>query len=344
MNKFFTFFLFTAGLLTACQEDHSTAPETLKVKTCTAERISPCAERSYSFLSEPYRTSELSFRVGGPISRLDVQSGQFFRKGQVIAEIDSRDYVIRNEKAKAAYLRAKADYERLYNLFLKGNVSASSYEKAKADYELAQANYTDTQNQLGDTRLIAPFDGYIQTVHAEQFQDIKPTVPVVTLIDLHKIKATACVPENFALEFSPKETAAINITFNAFPGKQYAPTEAFLSQSVGSNNISYNITAIIDNKNGILMGGMAGKITLPSGTSPATPTVAVPLTAVCRDATNHAYVWSVQPNSTVQKCPVRLGQLQKGNKVEITAGLATGQRIATNHLQQLTEGQSIHVE
>lgn len=53
----------------------------------------------------------------------------------------------------------------------------------------------DTQNNLEDTRLTAPFDGYVQTVHAERNQDIKPSMPVVTFIDLNRIKIETCVPD-----------------------------------------------------------------------------------------------------------------------------------------------------
>ena len=88
--------------------------------------------------ARPFRTSELSFRVGGPIDRFDVYAGNRYQQGSIIAEIDPRDFRIRKERAEAIYHQAKAEFERIQKLYGKGNVSASTYEKAKADYITAK--------------------------------------------------------------------------------------------------------------------------------------------------------------------------------------------------------------
>ena len=62
------------------------------------------------------------------------------------------------------------------DLYEKGSISGTSYEKAKADYEKAKADYTTSVNELKDTKLYAPFDGYIQKVNIERYQDIKASV------------------------------------------------------------------------------------------------------------------------------------------------------------------------
>ena len=42
----------------------------------------------------------------------DVQQGQFFRKGQLIAAIDERDFVIQKQRTEALYRQAEVDYAR----------------------------------------------------------------------------------------------------------------------------------------------------------------------------------------------------------------------------------------
>ena len=59
----------------------------------------------------------------------DVQSGQHFSKGQLIAAIDERDFLIRKERAEALYRQAEADYRRVANLYEKNNISGTSYER-----------------------------------------------------------------------------------------------------------------------------------------------------------------------------------------------------------------------
>ncbi|MGM9747667.1 MAG: efflux RND transporter periplasmic adaptor subunit, partial [Candidatus Cryptobacteroides sp.] len=74
--------------------------------------------------------------------------GNHYKRGDIIAEIDSRDFRIRKERASALYEQLKAEYERISVLYEKGNVSANTFEKAKADYISAKAAYDESCNAL----------------------------------------------------------------------------------------------------------------------------------------------------------------------------------------------------
>lgn len=148
------------------------------VKVVHAEVMEAPSSRCYTFISQPYRLSELSFRVGGPVHAFDVQQGQFFRKGQLIAAIDERDFVIQKQRTEALYRQAEVDYARISSLYAKDNISGMNYEQAKANYERTKADYEAAVNAWEDSRLYAPFDGYVQQAHIERYQDVKPSVPV----------------------------------------------------------------------------------------------------------------------------------------------------------------------
>lgn len=154
MKKVLLFFACTYCLI-ACNNQSPKEEKAPNVKIIHAEKLEASPERSYSFISQPYRTTELSFRVGGPIYTFEAQSGQFYRKGDLIAAIDDRDFQIRKQRAEALFKQAEADYRRISNLYEKGNISGTNYEKAKADYEKAQADFTTAANELKDTKLYA---------------------------------------------------------------------------------------------------------------------------------------------------------------------------------------------
>ena len=48
-----------------------------------------------------------------PIDRAGCLCRNYYRRGDIIAEIDPRDYRIRRERAEAVYRQAKAEYERI---------------------------------------------------------------------------------------------------------------------------------------------------------------------------------------------------------------------------------------
>ena len=238
--------LFLAGMcLCACSRTPQEQTSFPRVKVVHAEVMEAPSSRCYTFVSQPYRLSELSFRVGGPVHAFDVQQGQFFRKGQLIAAIDERDFVIQKQRTEALYRQAEVDYARISSLYAKDNISGMNYEQAKANYERTKADYEAAVNAWEDSRLYAPFDGYVQQAHIERYQDVKPSVPVVTFIDLSRIKVEAYVPEDMALQMRQKDSVACVVRFNALPDREFVPSEYFLTQRMSLAAII--IAMLVDN-------------------------------------------------------------------------------------------------
>lgn len=177
----------------------------------------------------------------------DVQQGQFFRKGQLIAAIDERDFVIQKQRTEALYRQAEVDYARISSLYAKDNISGMNYEQAKANYERTKADYEAAVNAWEDSCLYAPFDGYVQQAHIERYQDVKPSVPVVTFIDLSRIKVEAYVPEDMALQMRQKDSVACVVRFNALPDREFVPSEYFLTQRMSLAAIIIAMGMLVDN-------------------------------------------------------------------------------------------------
>lgn len=81
-NAFFMVCL--SALLAACGKQEQPVRPQPVVRVARAEAIASEAARSYTFISEPVRVTQLAFRVGGPVDNFTVQAGQFFRQGQPI--------------------------------------------------------------------------------------------------------------------------------------------------------------------------------------------------------------------------------------------------------------------
>ena len=233
--------------LCACSRTPQEQTSFPSVKVVHAEVMEAPSSRCYTFISQPYRLSELSFRVGGPVHAFDVQQGQFFRKGQLIAAIDERDFVIQKQRTEALYRQAEVDYTRISSLYAKDNISGMNYEQAKANYERTKADYEAAVNAWEDSRLYAPFDGYVQQAHIERYQDVKPSVPVVTFIDLSRIKVEAYVPEDIALQMRQKDSVACVVRFNALPDREFVPSEYFLTQRMSLAAIIIAMGMLVDN-------------------------------------------------------------------------------------------------
>lgn len=335
-----------ALLLAACggpAEENRALPV---VSVAQAEAVTGSGSRNYTFISEPCRTTELAFRVGGPVQNFTVQSGQFFCKGQLIAAIDPRDFLVRKERAEALCRQAEADYRRTASLYEKNNVSGTAYEKARADYARARADYDMALNELNDTRLTAPFDGYVQQLYIERHQEVKASQPVLTFIDLSQVKLETYVPEDMAVSLRRGAPDSVfQVRFDRLPGQVFAPAETYLTQTAADNNLSFRLTLLLDNQDNSLLGGMAGSLSVSlSSTSASLSSLAIPQAAVCQDDRRGSYVWTVQTDGSVSRCPVTLGRLLKDSRVEVVSGLKPGQQVAVTRQAYLNEGEKVVVE
>lgn len=338
-----------AVLLVACggaDKEKKNRPVTVKV--FQVESSAANAKRDFTFISKPFKTTGLSFRVGGPVVEFEAQPGQFYPKGAVVAAIDNRDFVIRKQKAEAVFLQAETEYKRIAVLYEKNNVSGSSYEKAKSDRAIAQAAFETAVNELEDTRLKAPFDGYVQEVNIERFQDVRPSQPVVTFIDLSKLKIEAYIPEDIAIgmrairDFS---NSGVEFVFDAIGGRSYTAAGVDISKSTTANNISFLLTAILENNDASLLGGMTGKMSLTVSPALSSASVYVPQVAVCHRPDTGAYVWVLNPaDNKVVSVPVKVGNLEKDNRVEILSGLSVGDCVVLTKHAFLVNNQVVSIQ
>ena len=338
--------LFILFVLTFCsckttETNHS--DQVISIHVAQAQPASSPAPQAFPFISKPFRSSELSFRVGGPIEQLEVYAGNYYKQGDIIAAIDPRDFHIREERTQAVYQQAKTEFERTAALHQKNNISASTFEKAHADYITAKTAYETAVNEVKDTRLLAPFNGYVGEVYIEKFQDVKASQPVISLIDIEKLKIEAYVPQNIALNVHRSDT--VHLEFDTQSNKIYQAFITEISKSTTSNNLSYLLTALLPNPGGQLPAGMSGKLFLQSSDLIlGDPLIVVPQTAICHRPTEGDYVWVVNTlNQQVSKRPVILGDLQPGGEVIIREGLKVNETVATSGLRFLSDGMTVKI-
>ena len=323
-------------MLGACGGNSSSQEEAIIVKTATANTYSNETVKEFPIITQPFRTTELSFRVSGPIDRLDVYAGNYYRRGDIIAEIDPRDYRIRRERAEAVYRQAKAEYERISALYQKNNLSASTYEKARAEYTSAKAAFDTAVNELEDTRLVAPFNGYVGEVYVEKFQDVKASQPVLTFIDIDQLKIEAYVTQDIAYRVQPRQN--VLLTLDVQPDTELEAQIAEVSKGTTQNNLSYLVTALLPNKEVRLLAGMSGKIRFED-------LVCIPQTALCNRPTVGSYVWTVHPESgIVSQRKVSVSKLLPHGNAGITAGLQPGEIVATSSLRFLSDGMKVKIQ
>jgi HlyD family secretion protein len=151
----------------------------------------------------------ITSRIPGRIAKLTLIEGDPVHKGEVVCEIEDID--LRNqlaqarasfEKAMADLAQARRDSARDDKLFAEHIISAKDHDDAKTavDQDLAavsnaRANVDFYQDQLRDTKILAPVDGVIVSKALEVGEWVTPGTPILTVDDLSTIWARVDVEE-----------------------------------------------------------------------------------------------------------------------------------------------------
>lgn len=357
--------LITVIAISSCGKKKEDVEQPVKVKTETVGTSSSTGGESYTGTIEEMNGVALSFSVGGTLKQLLVDEGQMVVKGQLIAVTDGQD--ARNslemskanvQSAKSTYDQALDAYKRMKMIHDKGSLAdikwveaQSNLEKAKSALEGAQAQARIAGKTVGDTRLYAPFSGYISHKNVEIGQTISPGLPVVNLVRIDNVKVKISVPETEISAIPNGSTVSIRV--EALGNRLYSGR--ITEKNVSGNALShtYDVKAIVANGDHKLLPGMIAEVQVSGqsgkGNTPATgnsvpagtPVIALPAGIIQLNSDNSTFVWTVV-GGKAKKTPVTTGE-NIGDKVAITGGLQPGDRVIIEGQQKVSTGMKCQV-
>lgn len=155
------------------------------------------------------REVNLSFRVSGRLKELYFEEGDYVKKGQILARLDSDTFETSLKEAKAKEAETAALKINSYDIYRRNlalcddeTISKEECEniltnknRTAADFDLAQAQLKSAKIALNDTRLIAPNDGIILTRITEPGTILASGVPVYSMSLFKPLWARAYVSE-----------------------------------------------------------------------------------------------------------------------------------------------------
>ena len=183
--------------LCGCGEKKKTAAEqTVRVKVQQIQAEVVNGEQGFSGTIEESSGTSLSFAVTGTIKKIYVSAGQMVAAGQLIAELDpttlQNAYII----AKTSLEQAQDTYNRMKELHDAGSLPEMQWISIENQLKSAMASEAMSKKSLNDTKLYAPFSGYIASRDGEIGQNAIPGSPIVKLVNIGSVKVKISVPEN----------------------------------------------------------------------------------------------------------------------------------------------------
>ena len=334
-------FMMAAGALMAlcsCGEKKQTAEEqTVRVKVQQIQAEAVNGEQGFSGTIEEQSGASLSFATAGTIKRIYVNSGQTVGAGQLIAELDPTTMQNAYTIAKTALEQAQDTYNRMKELHDDGSLPEMQWIAIENQLKSATASEAMAKKSLADTKLYAPFGGYIATKDAEVGQNAGPGVPVVKLVSIGSVKVKISVPEDDIQRI--KKGSSMKIIVPALGNREFSGSVTERGVSADPRSRTYEVKATINNHDGQLLPGMICQAF--TNYMQGTTGVFVPANLVQLDSDNNTFVWVVNGGKAVKRQIFISNETAQG--AQVSGGLSDGDQLIVAGQQKVSNGMKVTI-
>lgn len=320
------------------------------VKTLKISASNKDSQYVYAGVVQPRYKSQLAFQVGGKIVKKNVEVGDKVEQGTVLMELDYRDIeqIVKNNEAlvssaESKYKLAEDNLKRYEQLYKNGFTSEAEHDNyvnldstAKDALEQANAQYTQSMNQLSYCKLQSDKSGVIESVDAEEGQVVAAGQKLVTLVQNSELEVEINVPENRIDQL--KSAKEINVKLWALPDVKVKGTLREVSPVANDASRTYKVRiSLIDPPSSVKI-GMSSNVSISDNNS--YEKMWIPLAAVYQKDSSPS-VWIVKEDKVVLK-NITVEDLSS-DQVTVTSGLSEGDVVVTAGVTKLREGQKVRI-
>lgn len=331
------------------------------LKTILIKEVEQTTVRRYPSVLQPGSISTVSFEVAGRLKEINLDVGQRVNKDELLAEIDTRSLELQVESSQASLEEAQSlannaaeDAKRKADLLKKGVTTKAIADESRTNAETSAARVVQAQRSLETAkenltkaRLLAPFDGIINSVEVQSFTNITGGAAIAT------VYAAEAFETNFSVSFDIVNRLAV--------GKRVKVKLADNPDIVLNGHVSelgaradtvssFPVVVKLDETDPSIKAGMAVEIsmefTIPSGQGFTLPLSVLPFDGQIdppksTSEPGNSQVFVYNPNtSTVSRRDVKIGGVRE-NAIIIVDGLELGDHVASAGVSFLREGQKV---
>jgi HlyD family secretion protein len=272
-------------VLGACEAKKA---EPIALPTTTVSRADIAVRVQATGTVEPINPVDIKSRAEGQITDLPVEVGSVVKKDQVIVQIDPRN--VKNEFDQAAaddvvsftaLQTTLKNQHREDSLFARHVITASEHDSSQSTLSSAQADLVNSRaaldlarQALEDATVEAPLSGTIVSLPVSKGTIITSATgasggtTLMTIADLGRVRMRVTIDEVEMANVRVNEPATVAV--DAFPDHEFdGIVEKVEPQAVVTQGVTFFQALVsISNKDGLLMPGMNGEVTIHAADLP----------------------------------------------------------------------------
>lgn len=220
MRKFIVLSSIVVAAITMSCKDGDETPKN-SVKSVKVEQVKDLGtiSRTYTGSVKANQSSQIAFKMGGLVQNTYVSSGSNVKKGQILMALDPQDYVLDCNAKRVNLATQEEALKRAERLLAKNAISKQEYEMTQSYYESAKSAYEIAVRNLNDTKLYAPFSGFVMSKSANQYDRVVSGETVLELVNPNDLEITFTVPESNAIYFT--KNTELFVEFDTYKGKLF---------------------------------------------------------------------------------------------------------------------------
>ncbi len=353
--------LFVVNLAGCGKKQAQTGAKEVNVKTMKVIKRDTPITYDYTGFVEAKDEVQIKSRVTGTIVKKLVNGGDIVEAGQLLYVIDPRNYQntvlqaqanLANAQANLANVqRDQARYQTLYDQGAVAKQTLDNYnmqlQQAQATVNAQQALVASAQVDMGETNIVAPFSGKVDTNCLNEGSIVTAQTTVLTSIsNSDPMRVKFSLAENDYLKLMNGNTAnggeLKDVTLQLSDGSIYPQKGAVnqVDRSVDSTTGTLTLKAQFPNPTGVLLPGMFAKITVVGSTRPNA--ILIPQRAVTDLMYKH-FVNVITSDNKVEMREVQLG-VRIGRLWMVESGLDGTETIVVEGTQKVAKGSSVKPE
>lgn len=346
MNKIqLTIVAFTL-LLLSCKEKHKNTnplgePDIISVKVAPLSALQVSNIIQATGLVSTENEANYSFKIGGVISRILVDEGQFFRKGQLLATLNSTEISAGLTQSSLNVDKAQRDYERAANLYKDSVFTLEQLQNTKTALDIAHKAKEAVAFNAHYSKIYAASDGFVSQKIASEGEVIGPGMPVLAINETQQnnnyLLKVGVTDREWAI-VNPGQTATV--TLDGYADKKIDAFVFRKSQTADRTLGSFQIELKLklgDIKPAV---GMFGKAEI--STNQDENVKVIPYGSLVEADGDKAFVFTPDGANKVRKIPVTISRFDN-QQVYLKEGLDGVKEIVISNSAYLNEKSTIKI-
>lgn len=333
-------------LLLSCKEKHKNTnplgePDIISVKIAPVSALQVPNIIQATGLVSTENEANYSFKIGGVISRILVDEGQFFRKGQLLATLNSTEISAGLTQSSLNVDKAQRDYERAANLYKDSVFTLEQLQNTKTALDIAHKAKEAVAFNAHYSKIYAASDGFVSQKIASEGEVIGPGMPVLAINETQQnnnyLLKVGVTDREWAI-VNPGQTATV--TLDGYADKKI---DAFVfrksqvaDRTLGSFQIELKLK-LDDIKPAV---GMFGKAEI--STNQDENVKVIPYGSLVEADGDKAFVFTPDGANKVRKIPVTISRFDN-QQVYLKEGLDGVKEIVISNSAYLNEKSTIKI-